>query len=476
MKTISNPSQSKRKKLVERPMIRQRKLMATVEKIFYNIHRRGDKAVLAYSRQFDWPAQQILEVGPVAIEKATALVPERLKQAIELARKNIETFHRSQQEETRKVETAPGVVCWRESRPITRIGIYVPGGTAPLFSTVLMLAVPAKIAGCSEIVLCTPPDEEGNIHPAILYSAALTGVTKIFAVGGIQAIGAMTFGTESIPKVDKIFGPGNQYVMAAKRSAQYYGVAIDMPAGPSELLVIADDTSNPAFVAADLLSQAEHGPDSQVILLSNSKKVIKAVNNELDIQLANLPRKEIAAQALKNSKAIFLKDLDECVDFSNFYAPEHLIVATENPVLLSRDVTTAGSVFLGHYSCESAGDYASGTNHTLPTSGHAASYSGVSLDSFVKKITFQHLSEEGVVSIGHAVEIMAETEGLIAHKNAMTLRLGAVKARQIAAGYMPEQEQKLEQGQRQEPSQIVQGGESQESSQTEQQEEENGEI
>lgn len=476
MKTISNPSQSKRKKLVERPMIRQRKLMATVEKIFYNIHRRGDKAVLAYSRQFDWPAQQILEVGPVAIEKATALVPERLKQAIDLARKNIEAFHRSQQEETRKVETAPGVVCWRESRPITRIGIYVPGGTAPLFSTVLMLAVPAKIAGCSEIVLCTPPDEEGNIHPAILYSAALTGVTKIFAVGGIQAIGAMTFGTESIPKVDKIFGPGNQYVMAAKRSAQYYGVAIDMPAGPSELLVIADDTSNPAFVAADLLSQAEHGPDSQVILLSNSKKVIKAVNNELDIQLANLPRKEIAAQALKNSKAIFLKDLDECVDFSNFYAPEHLILATENPVLLSRDVTTAGSVFLGHYSCESAGDYASGTNHTLPTSGHAASYSGVSLDSFVKKITFQHLSEEGVVSIGNAVEIMAETEGLIAHKNAMTLRLGAVKARQIAAGYMPEQEQKLEQGQRQEPSQTVQGGESQESSQTEQEEEENGEI
>ncbi|WP_298648792.1 histidinol dehydrogenase [uncultured Proteiniphilum sp.] len=454
MKTISNPSQSKRKKLAERPMIRQQKLMNTVEKIFYNIHRKGDKAVLTYSRQFDWPVQETLEVDRDTIEKAAGLVPERLKQAIELARKNIETFHRSQQEEIRKVETAPGVVCWRESRPITRVGIYVPGGTAPLFSTVLMLAVPAKIAGCSEIVLCTPPDGEGKIHPAILYSAALTGVTKIFAVGGIQAVGAMAFGTESIPKVDKIFGPGNQYVMAAKRSAQYYGVAVDMPAGPSELLVIADDTCNPAFVAADLLSQAEHGPDSQVILLSDDKKVIRAVNRELDFQLDNLPRKEFAAQALKNSKAILFNDMDECIDFSNFYAPEHLILATENPVLLSRGVITAGSVFLGHYSCESAGDYASGTNHTLPTSGYAAAYSGVSLDSFVKKITFQQLSEEGIVSIGNAVEIMAEAEQLIAHKNAMTLRLGAVKTRQITTGYMQKQEQKEQE--EQEPPQIQQ--------------------
>lgn len=482
MKTISNPSQSKRKKLAERPMIRQRKLMNIVEKIFYNIHRKGDKAVLTYSRQFDWPAQETLEVDRETIEQAAGLVPERLKQAIGLARKNIEAFHRSQQQEIRKVETAPGVVCWRESRPITRIGIYIPGGTAPLFSTVLMLAVPAKIAGCSEIVLCTPPNEEGKIHPAILYAAALTGVTKIFAVGGIQAIGAMAFGTESIPKVDKIFGPGNQYVMAAKRSAQYYGTAIDMPAGPSELLVIADDTSNPVFVAADLLSQAEHGPDSQVILLSDNKKVIKAVNKELDLQLEGLPRKEIAAQALKNSKAILFDDLEECVDFSNFYAPEHLILATENPVLLSRRVTTAGSIFLGHYSCESAGDYASGTNHTLPTSGHAAAYSGVSLDSFVKKITFQQLTEEGVISIGNAVEIMAEEEQLIAHKNAMTLRLGAVKARQIAmTGYTQEQVQNQEQEQQ------IQQGESQASSQTErhdadelpqteQQDDENGEI
>lgn len=437
MKTISNPSESKQKKLAERPMIKQQKLMNTVEKMFYQIHRKGDKAVLSYSRQFDYPFQESLSVEKTAIDKAAELLPEHLKLSIALAKKNIETFHRSQQEEVRKVETAPGVVCWREPRPISKVGIYIPGGTAPLFSTVLMLAVPAQIAGCNEIILCTPPNEEGEVHPAILFAASLTGITKIFAVGGIQAIGAMTFGTETIPKVDKIFGPGNQYVMAAKRSAQYYGTAIDMPAGPSELLVIADETCNPSFVAADLLSQAEHGPDSQVILLSDNKRVIKAVNKEIDSQLEALPRKDIATQALKNSKAILFKDLDECVDFSNFYAPEHLIVATENPVLLSRKVTTAGSVFLGHYSCESAGDYASGTNHTLPTSGYAAAYSGVSLDSFVKKITFQHLSEQGVVSIGNAVEIMAEAEQLFAHKNAMTLRLGAVKSKMITSGALP---------------------------------------
>ncbi len=407
--------------------------MDTVEKMFYDIHRKGDKAVLSYSRQFDYAGQQSPEVDRESVADAGAVIPERLKQAIELARRNIETFHLSQREEVRKVETAPGVVCWRESRPIERIGIYVPGGSAPLFSTVLMLAVPAKIAGCSEIVLCTPPNEKGEIHPAILYAAWLTGVTKIFAVGGIQAIGAMTFGTESIPRVDKIFGPGNQYVMAAKRSAQFYGVAIDMPAGPSELLVIADDSCNPAFVAADLLSQAEHGPDSQVILLSDSKKVIKAVNKELDQQLASLPRQEIATQALTNSRAILFKELNDCMAFSNQYAPEHLIIATENPVLVSRDVVNAGSVFLGNYSCESAGDYASGTNHTLPTSGNARAYSGVSLDSFVKKITFQHLSREGITSIGHAVETIAEEEQLFAHKNAMTLRLGAITATHLQA-------------------------------------------
>jgi histidinol dehydrogenase len=431
MKTISNPSPDKWAKLTERPLIRQRKLMDTVEKMFYEINRKGDKAVLTYSRQFDYAAQQSLEVDRETLANAGEMLTERLKQAIDMAWKQIETFHLSQREEVRKVETAPGVVCWRESRPIERIGIYIPGGSAPLFSTVLMLALPAKIAGCKEIVLCTPPDARGEIHPAIRYTAWLTGVTKLYAVGGIQAIGAMTFGTESIPKVDKIFGPGNQYVMAAKRSAQYYGVAIDMPAGPSEVLIIADESCNAAFVAADLLSQAEHGADSQVILLSNSKKVIKAVNKELEQQLVSLPRQELATQALKHSRAILFKELDNCIAFSNQYAPEHLIIATENPVQLSRTVVNAGSVFLGNYSCESAGDYASGTNHTLPTGGYARAFSGVSLDSFVKKITFQHLSEEGIISLGSAVETMAEEEQLFAHKHAMTLRLEAVKARQL---------------------------------------------
>ena len=431
MKTISNPSPDKWAKLTERPLIRQRKLMDTVEKMFYEINRKGDKAVLTYSRQFDYAAQQSLEVDRETFANAGEMLTERLKQAIDMAWKQIETFHLSQREEVRKVETAPGVVCWRESRPIERIGIYIPGGSAPLFSTVLMLALPAKIAGCKEIVLCTPPDARGEIHPAIRYTAWLTGVTKLYAVGGIQAIGAMTFGTESIPKVDKIFGPGNQYVMAAKRSAQYYGVAIDMPAGPSEVLIIADESCNAAFVAADLLSQAEHGADSQVILLSNSKKVIKAVNKELEQQLVSLPRQELATQALKHSRAILFKELDNCIAFSNQYAPEHLIIATENPVQLSRTVVNAGSVFLGNYSCESAGDYASGTNHTLPTGGYARAFSGVSLDSFVKKITFQHLSEEGIISLGSAVETMAEEEQLFAHKHAMTLRLEAVKARQL---------------------------------------------
>ena len=405
--------------------------MKTVEKMFYDIHRKGDKAVLQYGQKFDYPEQQTLLVSQETIEAASEKISEQLKQAIELARKNIETFHLSQQEEIRKVETAPGVVCWREARPIERVGIYIPGGSAPLFSTVLMLAVPAKIAGCNEIVLCTPPDKDGNIHPAILYTANLVGVTKIVAAGGIQAIGAMTFGTESIPKVDKIFGPGNQYVMAAKRSAQYYGVAIDMPAGPSEVLVIADETCNPSFVAADLLSQAEHGPDSQVILLSNNKQAIKNVNKELDLQLANLPRKDIATQALKNSRAILFKSLDECVDFSNVYAPEHLILAVENPVLTSRNVVNAGSVFLGNYSCESLGDYVSGPNHTLPTGGFAKAYSGVSLDSFVKKITFQQVDAEGIANIGPAVETMAEAEQLFAHKNAVTLRLGDVTSQHL---------------------------------------------
>ena len=430
MKTLNNPAERKWPQLAERSAIKQARLMELVDKVFYDIRKKGDKAVLKYARQFDRFSADDFTVDHETIEAASQQVSERLKQAIALAKSNIEKFHLSQKEEIVKVETSPGVVCWREARPIEKVGIYVPGGTAPLFSTVLMLAIPAKIAGCKEIVLCSPPGKEGAIHPAILYAANLAGVTRIFAVGGIQAIGAMSFGTKSVPKVEKIFGPGNQYVMTAKHAAQYYGTAIDMPAGPSELLVVADETCRPSFVAADLLSQAEHGPDSEVILLSDNKKVVKEINKELDIQLANLPRKEMAEKALKNSRAILFKDVETCIRFSNVYAPEHLILAVENPVLRSREVTNAGSVFLGNYSCESAGDYASGTNHTLPTSGYAKAYSGVSLDSFIKKITFQQLSEEGIVGIGVAVETMAEAEELFAHKNAMTLRLGEVSAQQ----------------------------------------------
>ncbi|MDD2910752.1 MAG: histidinol dehydrogenase [Petrimonas sp.] len=430
MKTLNNPAERKWPQLAERSAIKQARLMELVDKVFYDIRKKGDKAVLKYARQFDRFSADDFTVDHETIEAASQQVSERLKQAIALAKSNIEKFHFSQKEEIVKVETSPGVVCWREARPIEKVGIYVPGGTAPLFSTVLMLAIPAKIAGCKEIVLCSPPGKEGAIHPAILYAANLAGVTRIFAVGGIQAIGAMSFGTKSVPKVEKIFGPGNQYVMTAKHAAQYYGTAIDMPAGPSELLVVADETCRPSFVASDLLSQAEHGPDSEVILLSDNKKVVKEINKELDIQLANLPRKEIAEKALKNSRAILFKDVETCIRFSNVYAPEHLILAVENPVLRSREVTSAGSVFLGNYSCESAGDYASGTNHTLPTSGYAKAYSGVSLDSFIKKITFQQLSEEGIVGIGIAVETMAEAEELFAHKNAMTLRLGEVSAQQ----------------------------------------------
>ena len=429
MKTINNPSEKKWPKLAERSAIKQAKLMELVNTVFYDIRKKGDKALLKYARKFDGFAAEQFTVDAGTIAAAASSIPEQLKEAIGLAKRNIEKFHLSQQEQTLKVETSPGVVCWREARPIEKVGIYVPGGTAPLFSTVLMLAVPARIAGCSEIVLCTPPDKDGTVHPAILYAASLAGVTRVVVLGGIQAIGAMCFGTHSVPKVEKIFGPGNQYVMTAKHAAQYYGTAIDMPAGPSELVVVADSSCHPSFVAADLLSQAEHGPDSEVILLSDNKQVIREVNRELEIQLSNLPRQDIAEKALKNSRAIQFKDIDTCIRFSNLYAPEHLILAVENPVLRSREVTSAGSVFLGNYSCESAGDYASGTNHTLPTSGHARAYSGVSLDSFVKKITFQQLTEEGITSIGAAVETMAEAEALIAHKNAMTLRLEEVSKR-----------------------------------------------
>ncbi len=423
MKTINYPNRENWSQLIKRPAVEQKELFALVNQIFLEIKKDGDKAVKKYTTLFDKVDLESAFVTEKTVENASKTVSLELQKAIGLAKSNIEKFHALQQEKVRVVETSKGVKCWRESRAIERVGIYIPGGSAPLFSTILMLGIPAKLAGCDEIVLCTPPDSDGDINPAILFTAKLVGITKIFAVGGIQAIGAMTFGTKSIPKVDKIFGPGNQYVTAAKQIAQNYGVAIDLPAGPSEVLVIADDLCNPEFVAADLLSQAEHGVDSQVILLSDSENVVVDTLKELKQQLRALPRKDIAGLALKNSKAIVLNSIDDCVKFSNEYAPEHLILAVKNFNDYTSKVINAGSVFLGTYSCESAGDYASGTNHTLPTNGYARNYSGVSLDSFVKKITFQELSKEGIQNIGPAIILMAEAEQLIAHKNAVSVRL-----------------------------------------------------
>jgi histidinol dehydrogenase len=423
MYKIEFPLKSEWKKLAERPTAEKEKLENLVATVFTEVEAEGDKAVLQYSKTFDKVTVESLAVNKADVENAAAQISPALKEAIQLAKSNVEKFHTAQKETKQIIETTKGVLCWRENRAIDKVGIYIPGGSAPLFSTVLMLGVPAMIAGCKEIILCTPPDKEGKINPAILYTAGLIGITQIFCVGGIQAIAAMTFGTETIPAVYKIFGPGNQYVTAAKKLAQSFGVAIDMPAGPSEVLVIADANAEPAFVAADLLSQAEHGADSQVILLSDSNEFIEKTFTEINAQLQNLPRKELAAAALLNSKSILLNNLDECIAFSNAYAPEHLIIATENYKELIGDITTAGSVFLGRYSCESLGDYASGTNHTLPTNGYARNYSGVSLDSFVKKITFQEVTNEGIKNIGPAVELMAEAEQLFAHKNAVTLRL-----------------------------------------------------
>ncbi len=423
MENIKFPLKSEWKKLAERPAAEKEKLEALVVNVFTEIEEEGDKAVLKYSKTFDKVSMESSAVNKAAIQNSGSQLSEELKAAIQLAKKNIEGFHLAQKVEAQIIETTKGVLCWRENRAINKVGIYIPGGSAPLFSTVLMLGIPAMIAGCEEIILCTPPDKDGKINPAILYTASLIGITQIFCVGGIQAIAAMTFGTETIPAVYKIFGPGNQYVTAAKKLAQSFGVAIDMPAGPSEVLVIADAFADPAFVAADLLSQAEHGADSQVILVSDSKELIQNTFKEIAIQLENLPRKELAAAALLNSKSILLNNLKECIAFSNYYAPEHLIIATENYEDLIDDISTAGSVFLGKYSCESLGDYASGTNHTLPTNGYARNYSGVSLDSFVKKITFQEVTNQGIKNIGPAVELMAEAEQLFAHKNAVTLRL-----------------------------------------------------
>lgn len=357
------------------------------------------------------------------IENAEKQVSDELKKAVQQAKENISKFHASQKQEIQKIETMKGVVCWRENRAVERVGIYIPGGTAPLFSTVLMLAVPANLAGCKEIILCSPPDKNGNINPAILYAANLCGVSEIFKTGGAQAVAAMTFGTESIPAVNKIFGPGNQFVVAAKEYAQRYGVAIDMPAGPSEVLVIADEQAVPEFCAADLLSQAEHGSDSQVVFITTDLKVFTETISAVEQQIRDLPRNELAAQALENSSFVLVNALEEALEFSNLYAPEHLILAIADFEKYISLIENAGSVFLGNYSCESAGDYASGTNHTLPTNGYAKNYSGVSLDSFVKKITFQHLSKEGLQNLGKTIELMAEAEGLFAHKNAVSIRL-----------------------------------------------------
>ena len=427
MNKIYNPKQENWASLLERPTKTVDDIEATVKEIFTAVQNKGDKAVQQYTTQFDGIALDTILVSDEEVQNAIINVSDELKAAIQLAKSNIEKFHTAQKTNRVSVETAPGVECWQEKRPIQKIGLYIPGGTAPLFSTVLMLAVPAKIAGCKEVVLCSPPDANGNLNPAILYAAQLCGVTKILKVGGIQAIAGMTFGTASIPKVYKIFGPGNQYVTVAKQLATQFGVAIDMPAGPSELLVVADDSAVPAFVASDLLSQAEHGTDSQVILVSTSKQMIEAVEEEVQSQLAVLPRKTIAEKAIANSKLIFVENAAIALDLINEYGPEHFIVCTENNDYFVDNIANAGSVFIGNYTPESAGDYASGTNHTLPTNGYAKNYSGVNLDSFMKSMTFQKISEAGIQTIGKAIEIMAEKEGLQAHKNAVTLRLNAIE-------------------------------------------------
>lgn len=428
MKVIKFPTREEWSEIIERPHLDISKLDATVEGVLNDVKAHGDKAVKHYEEMFDHACLSTLAVTEAEMEEAEREVSPELKDAIELAHRNIARFHESQKFEGKPVATSPGVSCWQKSVAIEKVGLYIPGGTAPLFSTVLMLATPAKIAGCKEIVLCTPPNAEGKVHPAIIVAAKVAGVCKIFKVGGVQAIGAMAYGTETVPKVYKIFGPGNQYVMAAKQHVSLHDVAIDMPAGPSEVCVIADETSCPSFVAADLLSQAEHGFDSQVLLITTSEEMMRMVQEELTVQLEGLPRKEMATASLDNSKFVLVKDKAEAIGLSNAYAPEHLIIATSDYEQLSKKVTNAGSVFLGQFACESAGDYASGTNHTLPTHRYALSYSGVNLDSYNRKITFQHLTEDGIRSIGKAVVAMAENERLEAHANAMRLRIKSIQA------------------------------------------------
>lgn len=427
MKIIEFPEKKEWAEIKERPHISLDSLSETVSTVLKEIKADGDKAVIKYEKKFDKVLLNHLRVSSKEIKEALDRVSPELLGAIEQAHENIRKFHSAQTFNGIKVETQPGVKCWQKSVAIDKVGLYIPGGTAPLFSTVLMLATPAKIAGCKSIVLCTPPRKDGSVNEAILAAAHVAGVSEIYKIGGVQAIGAMAYGTESVPKVYKIFGPGNQYVMAAKQMVSLHDVAIDMPAGPSEVCVIADESSSPSFIAADLLSQAEHGTDSQVLLITKSRQLIDRVLKEIETQLQKLPRKEFASQSLENSKIILLNSNEEAIELSNEYAPEHLIIATEDYMELADKVTNAGSVFLGNYACESAGDYASGTNHTLPTHGYATAYNGVNLDSFCKKITFQHINEQGIKNIGKAVEIMAENEMLFGHKNAMTLRLNNIK-------------------------------------------------
>ena len=427
MKKILYPNQAEWTEILKRPVLNMETLRGTVCEVLDKVKAEGDKAVIEFEERFDKVQLESLAVTDEEMKEAEKEVPIELKVAILLAQRNIYTFHKKQKFEGKKVETMEGVTCWQKAVGIEKVGLYIPGGTAPLFSTVLMLAVPARVAGCKEIVLCTPPNKEGKIHPAILYAAQVSGVSKIFKAGGVQAIGAMAYGTESVPKVYKIFGPGNQYVMAAKQQVSLHDVAIDMPAGPSEVEVIADETANPAFVAADLLSQAEHGVDSQVVLITTSEKLLHEVEYEVQHQLARLPRWQMAEKSLANSKLILVKDMEEAIAMTNEYAPEHLIIETSNYMELAEKVVNAGSVFLGSYTPESAGDYASGTNHTLPTNGYAKAYSGVSLDSFIRKITFQEINREGIQNIGPAIEVMAANEQLDAHKNAVSVRLASLK-------------------------------------------------
>jgi histidinol dehydrogenase len=428
MKILKNPTKGSWNTELARPVFKTKAINKIVKPILKKVQRSGDKALFKYALEFDHVQLDSLVVSPAEIKEGVAAVSKELKKAIGVAKANIERFHRAQVSPELIEEVMPGVVCRRKSVAIQRVGLYIPGGTAPLFSTVLMLGVPAKIAGCQEIVLCTPPNRHGKIHPAILYTADLIGITKIIKSGGAQAIAAMTFGTESVPQVDKIFGPGNQFVTAAKQNATKYGVAIDMPAGPSEVLVYADETAVPAFVASDLLSQAEHGVDSQVVLVTDTEAFAKKVIKEIDVQLKNLSRKDIAKKALSNSCAVILSEQEKAIELINFYAPEHLIIAVANEDEVLEGIYNAGSVFIGNFTPESAGDYASGTNHTLPTYGYARNYSGVSMDSFVKKITYQKISAEGLKLLGPTVEIMAKNELLDAHQNAVTIRLNALKS------------------------------------------------